>query len=262
MNNLHQAIWVEFLKAYRSKMPLFTAVGFSLMPLVGGLFMIILKDPDLARRLGIISTKAQLVAGSADWQTYLGMLAQATAIGGIMLFNLVGSWIFGREYSDRTIKDLLALPTSRATIMIAKFVVLGIWSAWLTVFIYLLGLGIGLAVGLPPTSAEVIWQGTSKLIVAASLMIALTTPIVFFANVGRGYLLPMGMAMLALFLAQVIAATGWGEYFPWAVPALSTGMAGPQYTNLGLSSYVIVVVTSVVGIIATLLWCEYADQTQ
>lgn len=83
-----------------------------------------MKDPDLARRLGLISAKAQIVAGSADWPTYLGFLAQATAVGGILLFALIGSWVFGREYSDRTISDLLPLPTPRRSIVLAKFVVL------------------------------------------------------------------------------------------------------------------------------------------
>jgi len=54
MNNLLQAIWVEFLKARRSKMPLFTALGFAMVPLGGGFFMIVLKDPDMARRVGLI----------------------------------------------------------------------------------------------------------------------------------------------------------------------------------------------------------------
>ena len=64
MSNLTQAIWVELLKARRSKMPLLTVLGFSLAPFAGGFFMVVMKDPDLARRLGIISAKAQLVAGS------------------------------------------------------------------------------------------------------------------------------------------------------------------------------------------------------
>lgn len=38
MNNLAQAIWVEFLKARRSKMSLFTALGFAMIPLGGGFF--------------------------------------------------------------------------------------------------------------------------------------------------------------------------------------------------------------------------------
>jgi ABC-2 type transport system permease protein len=43
--------------------------------------------------------------------------------------------VFGREYSDRTLKDLLALPTLRSAIVLAKFVVVASWSAALTVVI-------------------------------------------------------------------------------------------------------------------------------
>ena len=41
MIKLFSALWAETLKMIRSKVPLVTALGFSLMPLVGGLFMII-----------------------------------------------------------------------------------------------------------------------------------------------------------------------------------------------------------------------------
>lgn len=260
MSNISQAIWVELLKARRSKMPLLTAFGFSLAPFAGGFFMIVLKDPDLARRLGIISAKAQIVAGSADWPTYLGLLAQSIAIGGILLFGLIGSWVFGREYSDHTLKDLLALPTLRSAIVLAKFVVVMLWSAGLTVVIYLIGLGVGAVVALPPATIEIFAQGTITLAITAFLTIALVTPIAFFASAGRGYLPPMGAAILALILAQVIAAAGWGEYFPWSVPALRAGMAGPEYAHLGMISYVIVILSSLVGMIGTLVWWELADQ--
>lgn len=261
MNNLGQTIWVELLKVRRSKMPLLTGLGFSLAPLAGGFFMIIIKDPDLARRMGMISAKAQIVAGSADWQTYLGVLAQATAIGGVMLFGLIGSWVFGREYSDRTIKDLLALPTPRSTIVLAKFVVFVLWSTMLMVAIYLLGLATGAAVALPPAPAEIFWQGTITLAITACLTMALITPITFFASAGRGYLLPMGVTILVLILAQIVAATGWGEYFPWSVPGLYAGVAGLQYANLGAISYLIVILTGLAGMIATFIWWETADQT-
>lgn len=260
MSNITQAIWVELLKARRSKMPLLTALGFSLAPFAGGFFMIVMKDPDLARRLGLISAKAQIVAGSADWPTYLGLLAQATAIGGIILFSFVSSWVFGREYADHTIKDLLALPTPRFVIVLAKFILVTLWSAALTAVIYLIGLGVGAAVALPPASAEIFWRGTITLAITACLTIALVTPIAFFACAGRGYLPPMGAAILALLLAQISAAAGWGEYFPWSVPALYAGMAGAAYTHLGMISYVIVISASLLGMIGTFAWWELADQ--
>ena len=261
MSNIGQAIWVELLKARRSKMPMLTLLGFSLAPFSGGFFMIVMKDPDLARRLGLISAKAQIMAGSADWPTYLGLLSQAIAVGGILLFGLIGSWVFGREYSDHTLKDLLALPTPRSTIVFAKFMVIVIWSAGLTLSIYLIGLGVGAAVVLPPASAEIFWQGTLTMAIITLFTISLVTPIAFFASAGRGYLPPMGVVILALILAQVVAAAGWGEYFPWSVPALRAGMVGPEYADLGMMSYTIVILTSLAGLIGTFFWWELADQT-
>ena len=256
MSNIAQAVWVEMLKTRRSKMPLLTALGFSLVPLVGGFFMIVLRDPELALRVGLISAKAQITMGIADWPAYFGFLALATAMGGVILFGFIASWVFGREYSDRTIKDLLALPTSRSAIVFAKFVVVALWSATLTVVIYLIGLGVGTAVALPPVSAETFWQGTITIAISAGLTIALVTPIAFFASAGHGYLPPMGVVVLAMGLAQIIAVAGWGEYFPWSIPGLYS-----QGGNLGTVSYVILVLTSVAGIAGTLIWWELADQT-
>lgn len=257
MNNIAQAIWVEMLKARRSKMPVLTALGFSVFPLAIGFFMFVLKDPELARRYWLISAKAQVLTGRvADWPTYLGLLALASAMGGFLLFGLIGSWVFGREYSDRTVKDLLALPTSRSAIVLAKFVVVALWSAALTVVNCLVGLGVGAAVGLPQASMQVILQGEATVAIAACLTIALVTPIAFFASAGHGYLPPMGVALLVMFLVQVIAQAGWGEYFPWSIPAMVV-----QDGALGPASYVIVILTSVAGIAGTLFWWELADQT-
>jgi ABC-2 type transport system permease protein len=194
--------------------------------------------------------------GVADWPAYLGFLALANAMGGVMLFGLIASWVFGREYSDRTVKDLLALPTSRSAIVFAKFVIVAVWSAALTVAIYLIGLGVGTAVALPPASAETFWQGTITIAISAGLTIALVTPIAFFASAGHGYLPPMGVVVLVMFLAQVIAMAGWGEYFPWSIPGLYV-----QGENLGTVSYVIVILTGVAGLAGTILWWELADQT-
>jgi hypothetical protein len=95
MNGFLPSLWAETLKMRRSRVPLFTALGFSFAPLVGGLFMIILKDPEAARSMGLISAKAQLTAGVADWPTFFSILAQAVAVGGGILFAVITSWIFG-----------------------------------------------------------------------------------------------------------------------------------------------------------------------
>lgn len=66
MNHFTSALWAEMLKMQRSRVPFFIALGFSVAPLMGGLFMIILKDPEAAKEMGLIGTKAQLTAGTAE----------------------------------------------------------------------------------------------------------------------------------------------------------------------------------------------------
>src|SRR5205823_6293783 len=151
---------------------------------------------------------------------YLGMLTQGTAVGGFVLFSVVTSWLFGREYADRTAKDLLALPTSRSAIVMAKLVVLGVWAPALAAAGYALTLGIGSAIGLPQWSQAVAGYSLLNLMGTALLTVSLVAPVALVASAGRGYLPPVGFALLAMFLAQIVAAIGWGAYFPWSVPAL------------------------------------------
>lgn len=262
MNGLSSALWAETLKMRRSRVPLFTAIGFSFAPLMGGLFMVILKDPEAARSMGLISAKAQLVAGVADWPTFFGILAQAVAVGGAILFAIVTIWIFGREFSDGTAKELMALPTSREAIVAAKFIILLAWTLALTVFISLIGLVVGNLVVIPGWSEELLRTASVDILGAAVLTIALLPFVAFLASTGRGDFLPFGWMILTVVLAQIAVITGWGDWFPWAVPALFSGAAGPRVELLGTYSYMIVVIAGLVGLAATFYWWRNADQTK
>lgn len=259
MNNLIAMIWVEFRKARRSRMPIFTLLGFLLVPLVDVFFMVILRDPEFARQAGLISAKAQLMVGTADWPTFLNVLAQAVAVGGILLFSLIGSWTFGREFVDGTVKDLLAVPVGRGTILFAKFVVVALWSFALTVVMYAAALVLGALLGLPQGTAETLWQGTLVFAVTTCLVVGVMTPVAFFASLGRGYLLPVGATLLFVLFANVLAVAGWGAYFPWAIPALYAG-AGDGNVTLEATSYWVVGFTALTGIGMTYLWWRFADQ--
>jgi ABC-2 type transport system permease protein len=140
--------------------------------------------------------------------------------------------------------------------VLAKFVVITVWSLALIVMIYLVGLVVGAAVGLPAVPTDTIVQGSSRLAVTAVLTIVGVAPIIFFASAGRGYLPPMGVAILTIFLGQITAIAGWGEYFPWAVPALYA-----QGAHIGMVSYLLVILTGIVGITGTFIWWENVDQT-
>lgn len=259
MNNLADMIWIEFRKAIRSRMPLYTALGSLFLPLGIAFLIFVSRNPEISQKLGLISAKANLVAYNAtDWQTYLGLFGLLIAAGGFFLFSLIINWVFGREFADGTLKDMLAVPVQRSSILLAKFIVVAVWSGVLTMFILIVGLVMGMIIKLPGGSISVILQGSALVVITACLVIAVVLPFALFASVGRGYLLPMGVAILTLMMANVVALAGWGEFFPWAVPGLYAQAKG----TLAPISFWIVFLTGLTGMIGTYLWWKFADQSR
>jgi ABC-2 type transport system permease protein len=260
MRPLRTAISVEFLKSRRSRVPWGVAGGFSLAPLIMGMFMVILKDPDAARALGLLGAKAQLTAGTADWPTYLNLLGQATTVGGAVLFAFLTAWVFGREFADRTIRGLLAIPTSRRTIVMAKSAVVVIWGISISAWVLGLGLGIGALVGLPGWSSADATVTVGAIAVAAVLTIGLQSGAAFLASVGRGYIAPLAWTVAMIGASQVLTVLGWGSWFPWSVPAILAGAGGIEVEPVTLGAVILVIVVGLVGLAATVTWWERADQ--
>jgi ABC-2 type transport system permease protein len=259
MNALSDMLWIESRKALRSRMPLFTTVGCLFMPLGIAFLIFVATHPEVSRKLGLVSAKANLMAYAAtDWPAYLGLTAQIIAAGGFFLFCLILCWVFGREFVDGALKDLLAVPVPRGSILLAKFIVAAAWSAALAVVIFTASLLTGALIGLPGGSHSVMLQGAALVAGTTCLVILVVMPFAFFASVGRGYLLPIGVAILSLIMANLVVVMGWGEYFPWAVPGL---FAQGQGYLLPIS-YGIAVLTGLAGMGATYLWWKYADQSR
>jgi ABC-2 type transport system permease protein len=260
MNGFAPALWAETLKARRSKVLLLTTAATIILPVIDGLFMFILKDTERAKSMGLINTKAQITAGVADWPTFFQVMLMGTAIAGAILFSFIAAWVFGREHSDHTVKELLALPTRRESIVAGKLVLIVFWALCLTLLIFIVGLGIGALVDIPGGSTGLIWDSFASLLGIAGLTLMMIPFVALFASAGRGYLLPLGWAVLTIAAAQIAAVLGWAEYFPWAVPGLMISMDGTPVAPLPAHSLIAVLVAFLVGMVATFFWWRSADQ--
>lgn len=255
MKNILAAIWSESLKVLRSKVFWLTFIFFSIMPIMFGLMGFIQKNPEFANSIGSIGSGVTL-DGKADWTTYLGNLNQAIAGAGIVGFAFVTSWIFGREYSDRTIKDLLALPVSRACIVLSKFIVMFMWCVLLSLFMFVIGLIVGMVINFDGLSVGILIHSFYRFSVTAMLTMILSTPATFLANYSRGYLVPLGFAILTIILGNFTGIVGLTQYYPWALPTVYQDVG-----NLGTVSWIILSLTGVLGLLGTFAWWRYADQT-
>jgi ABC-2 type transport system permease protein len=225
-----------------------------------GFMIFIAKNPELAHKFGLLGAKATVLNLQADWPTYFGLLNMAIVGIGLVMFGFITSWIFGREYSDRTAKDLLALPMPRSSIVAAKFLMIAAWCIFLMLVFFVFGTLAGTIVQLPGWTNEIFFHGARIFAEASLLTLLLSTPVAFFASFGRGYLAPMGFVLLALMVSQFVGALGFAQYFPWSIPMLYAGGAGAESAQLGIISYIILFLISILGILCTLSWWRQADQ--
>lgn len=262
MNNLFSSLFAEFLKIRHSKVLWLTIAALCLAPIFGALFVIVLRSPSLTEGNEALKAKAALSGFSADWPSFFNLIAQAIGVGGIIVFGFIASWIFGREYSDHTLKDLFALPVNRATIVISKLVACIAWCFTVTIAVILVGVLIGLLLNLPGWEWRLFFSSFLHIFTTAFLAALLCPPVFLIASAGKGYLPALGFVILTVVIAQIIGALGFGAYVPWAVPSLYSGLGSESGGSLNIVSYMIVAVTGVAGLIGTIYWWKYADQAK
>lgn len=262
MKGFVDAFKAELLKIRHSRIIVITFIAISIAPVMGGIFVLIIRNPEALARAGALAVKIRAMNVTSSWVFYIDMLTQTMGIGGLLLFAFVASWIFGREYSDGTAKDLLSLPVTRIEIIHGKFAVYLLWCIGLSLANLLIGFGIGAILSLSEFNIELLTNGLITYLNTTLLTAALGTPIAFFAILGKGYLAPLGLVSICIVFAQIIAATGYGHYFPWAIPGMYSGTGGELKNSLSSLSYLILLLTSITGYVLTIAWWKYADQTK
>ena len=261
MKSLMAAFVAECIKLRSSKILWITILLFLFIPLMMSLLFFVQKHPEIAGKIGMIGTKANMLRlGKADWSAFLTFLTQGIAGIGLIGFGFVTSWVFGREFTDHTVKDILALPVSRSFIVIAKFIVIIIWCLLLTIIFFVFGLIVGQIIGISGWSGDIVLNFANKYLITSLLTLLLCSPVAFFASYSRGYLLPMGFVILTLLMANFTGLIGLGPYFPWAIPGLISAPAGTEGIQLVIGSYFIVVFTCILGFFGTMAWWRFADQ--
>jgi len=261
VRGFYAAFITETIKVIKSKVLWITFLLFIFIAVMMGLLMLVAKHPEVAENSAIISTKASFIS-SADWPTYLSLLIQMAIVLGTMGSGIVTIWIFGREYSDRAIKDILALPVSRFNIVLSKTLIVFIWSFLLLIVMYTVAVLTGRFVKLDGWTNQIFNHGTVAFIEASILTIVLFTPVALITCASRNELLPVGLLIVVILITQLtfVAMPGITPYFPWAIPALIANVAGPLSPEANIFSWIILSLTFLLGFAGTATWWRYADQ--
>jgi ABC-type transport system involved in multi-copper enzyme maturation permease subunit len=252
----------EFLKLRRSKVTWLTLAALSLGPLAIALMMWIVREPGRAAQLGLLGKKADLSGLTATWPAYFSMLTLMVGIGGMLLLSFIVAYIFGREYTEGTAKNLLALPVGRQWFVLAKLVVAAVWWTLLVVAALAEGLALGAALSLPGFSTALVMTAVHDALLAAAIAYLLVPVVAWIAMLGHGYLPPLGFALAMLALGNVFSKTGWAPWFPWSIVPLYIGAIGQPVTTIASSSIVVLALTFCAGIAAAIAQLRWSDNVQ
>jgi len=256
-----QVLSTEFTKLKRTKITWALGLVYCIAPFMVSLMMMVLKEPELARRMGLIAQKAQIAAGSADWPTYLTLTALLFMVGMIVL-GIAEAFMFGREYAEGTAKNMLTLPVGRGTIVAAKLLVASAWFLIMCIAVYGESIALGFLVGLPGFVPGLIAKNALLVVRLVLEVLMLGSVTAWIAVAGRGYLAPVGFTILGLFLGDLFAHTGWGLWFPWSIVLLTSGAGGADAPIPGAGSMIVLVGVFLACAVGTYLTLDRADNTQ
>jgi ABC-2 type transport system permease protein len=259
LKDLAASLPVELLKLRRSTIFRVTIAAGCFFSFMLALMMALAMHPDVLPP-GILKTKIAIAAISADWPAYLSFIQIAQGAIGMILYGFAFGWMFGREWDDGTVKDLLALPVSRPAIACAKLIAAALWSLLLGAVMSSLALALGALIRLPLWSVALLPDFFRVMTVTTLLSVLLCPPTAFVACAGRGSLPAVGFTVLCMGLANFFGNLGLGEYFPWTIPMLYSGAIGAAGYRLPPASIVILVSTGLSGIAGTLRYWMFADQ--
>lgn len=249
---MRDVVVVEWLKLRRAPVVGAASVlAVVVMPLLAFAFLRLAgSDVD-----GILAAKLEGMVVGTGWAAWLGTVGQLVAVGHFLAVGFVTVWCFGREFSDRTVGALFALPVSRGQVAVGKFVVVGGWAVALSTAVVTVVAAIGGVAGLESGGVDVV-AGLAQLLVLALLTSLLALPLALAASLGRGYLPGMGTLIAVVVAAQVAVLFGAGGWFPFAAPGLWSASWQQPDLVVTTAQLALVPAVAVIGIVVTARWWE------
>ena len=184
-----------------------------------------------------------------------------SALFAVLLFAIMISYLFGREYNEHTLKTMLTIPVSRGRFLLSKYVMFLIWILILTVVTSFSTLILGFMAGLDGFSLKLFIDSFGRLLLANILLFLTFSPFVFLSLLITNMVPAMvGGAGLALVNLLIYGQT-WAPYVPWVCPYLIASGEIAQYSTSVTVSYGVILLTFVAGLAISYIYFTRSDVT-
>ncbi len=234
-------IEMEFLKLKRSKIFLLSLLGAVLPPL---LMFIAVTSFDEGQTFEALFTNVNM---------YM------SAMFAVLIFAIIISYLFGREYNEHTLKTMLTIPVSREKFLASKYIMFLVWIVILTVVTSISTLAFGFAAGLDGFSLKIFADGFAQLLYANVLLFLSFSPFVFVSlfitNMVPAMIGGAGLALVNL----MVYGQNWAPFVPWICPYLIASGEIAEYSTSITVSYGVILATFVIGLVISYIYFTKTD---
>ena len=234
-------IEMEFLKLKRSRIFLLSLLGAVLPPL---LMFIAVTSFDEGQTFEALFTNVNM---------YM------SAMFAVLIFAIIISYLFGREYNEHTLKTMLTIPVSREKFLASKYIMFLVWIVILTVVTSISTLAFGFAAGLEGFSIKIFAEGFAQLLYANVLLFLSFSPFVFVSlfitNMVPAMIGGAGLALVNL----MVYGQNWAPFVPWVCPYLIASGEIAEYTTSITVSYGVILATFVIGLVISYIYFTKTD---
>lgn len=212
---LLRSLYIEIIKLKRSTMLLVSVLGVAVAPLLNYLIFLSLK-----RNLPSIMSAERYFE-----QGYIFL----TALIATMIFGLIGTYVFDREYQEKTLDNMLTIPIGRAEVIISKMIILLGWIIFLVLFTFGLSIFLNYMGVFVELNGTILFKYLRIYILTGVLHFALIPVIILITLVFKSYIYSIGFSIFVTITSLVITNTKYGELFPWSLPYLLAAYKGNFY---------------------------------
>ncbi len=261
-----RALAAEFGKLKRSRMVLwtvliilgYTSIGLAVFPVVKS------SMASMSNAASSPVGDAFAAAGMTEinWSTAMRFIPMGVSgAWGVMLLSLITAYVFGRELREGTDIASATLPISRGSFVVAKLIVIAVWSVALGMLAVAAQVGVdALYLGLDGFAWSYVWRAVVDTMLAI-LPIYLTLPLVARLSLSRkGYLRPMLFALVMFMVSTSLVGIDAAAYFPWSMPIVAVGVTWmPLGGELSAVSWLIALAVFAIGLVAVLRKANRAE---
>jgi len=212
---LLRSLYIEVIKLKRSTMLLVSMLGVAIAPFLNYLIFLSLKS----------NLPSAMSVERYFEQGYIFL----TALIATMIFALIGTYIFDREYQEKTLENMLTIPIGRVAVIITKMIILLGWIIFLVLFTFGLTILLNYMGVFIELDSAILIKYFKIYLLTGILHFALMPVIILITLVLKSYIYSIGFSIFVTITSLVITNTKYGELFPWSLPYLLAAYKGDLY---------------------------------